>query len=485
MVALSRDLLILFSVLTTAVFLWRFIRDKSMANIDFKALGPSLKVLLALVIPVVGLLLSASAVGLTMATAAPYFAGAAVIVYILSRINVPPFLRGLALLGAAVAFTTLVPEESYKLATAGAIAGLLSWKGVDNLLSDEPSTMEDVLPPFLWLTAMYWTKTVDPSSWFGLHQNLVLAAFTVVVFMRWIQDPFLKEDKLYVKRICLALTGGLVLLILITKMLVAMSLAQIAVIGGAGFFLAYLLQAMDKACENDSAAVKCFKQLLFIGIFTLLATRLFYTPGLLVLAISTLIATRSGAAHIAGLYWGSYVLMQAFMFDYNSNMTGINIMHPYTSAALYAGLLIGVTGSLLLKQKMDNRSRALIFIAASLLAPAATNFFLHAEPTSSLMVATLIGSVLMAIFSPAFGGEAPDGEGAKGRENVMLIPASLISVGIITGELIEKGNSADSQQRMIALAVVAVVATIVLAIASYLPKGTAAKPAEEQPAEAA
>jgi hypothetical protein len=66
----------------------------------------------------------------------------------------------------------------------------------------------------------------------------------------------------------------------------------------------------------------------------------------------------------------------------------------------------------------------------------------------------------------------------------MLIPASLISVGILTGELIDKGNSADSQQRLIALAVLAVVATIILAIASYLPKGAAAKPADDQTAEA-
>ncbi len=463
MSALSRDLIVFFSVLTSAVFLWRFIRDKNLSMLSINRLGPGLKVLLAIIVPVCGLLYLSDSVGLQLSGAAPYFAGAAALACVLNQIGLPPFLRALVLLGGSVAFTCLVPADNYQLPLAAVMGGLVSWKAAENLLVEENSTLEDFLPSFLWLVGMYWTKTIDTGIWVAQHQNLLIGTFIVAIFMRWIQDPFLKEDKLYVKRLCLATIGGLLLLCIVTKLIVAMELAKICVIVGAGFFLTYLLQAMDKACENDSFAVKSFKQLLFIGIFTLLATRLFLTPGLLVLAVATLIATTSGAAAIAGMYWGSYVFLQTFIFKFNSNMTGINVMHPYTSAALYAGLLIAITACLLIRERMDNRARALLFIAASLIAPAATNFFLHSEPTASLLLAVLVGAVLIGIFSRAL-----SSADYQGYHNVMLVPAQMISVGLLTGGLIELGNNTDSQERLYALVGLAVVSTVVLAIASFL-----------------
>ncbi len=463
MVALSRELIVLFSVLTTAVFLWRFIRDKNMTAISFAKLVPSGKILLAVVVPVVAVLLSANAAGIDLMIAAPFFAGAAFLAFFLSQIGLPPFLRGLVLVGAAVTMSCFLPKESFALPAEAAITGLIAWKCLENLLLDDSSEVQDFLPPFLYLSGMYMLNVNDSVSMVAQHQNLVLASLIVAIFMRWIQDPFLKEDKLYVKRIALAVTGGLFLLVMVTKMIVALELAKYAAILGGGFFLTYLLQATDKACESDAPAHKCFKQLLFIGIFTLLASRLFFTPGMIVLAISTLIATKPGAARIAGLYWGGYVFLQCFIQQYNSNMTGINVLHPYTSAALYAGFLIAITATLLLRQKMDNRARAILFVSAGLIAPAATNYFLHAEPTASLLLAALIGTTMMAVFIPAF-----EAEQAKSRETLMLLPLQLISTSMIASELLSKGSESDTQQRVIALVVLSVVSTVLLGIASRL-----------------
>lgn len=472
MSVLKSELLVIFGILTTSVFLWRFVRDKNMAQLSGANLVPALKVLLAIVVPVAGLMWAGSMAGLELAVAAPYFAGAAALPCVLSAIGLPPFLRALLLLAASVAFTTFVPLDHYQVCLGAVVAGLISWKAAENLLvAPEKSTLEDFIAPFLWLVSIYWTKTVESDPWLGLHQNVILASFVAAIFMRWIQDPFLKVDKLYVKRVCLAVTGGLVLLILVTKVIAALELAKLCALAGGGYLLTYVLQALDKPKENESVALNSFKQLLFIGIFTLVATRLFYTPGLIVLAIATFIATTSGAAAIAGIYFGSYIFLQTFIYKFNSNMTGINVMHPYTSAALYAGLFIAITAALLLRERLDNRARALLFISASVMAPPAVSYFLHGEPSASLLLAVLIGTVIVGIFCRALANAD-----WKGYDNIMLAPAQMIAFGLLTGELIAIGNNADAQQRYSVLIGLGVAATAVLAIASFMSRQNGGEP---------
>lgn len=466
MATLTSELVILLSALIVIVFLWRFVRDKDAQNLTPAKLSSGGKVLAALVVPISLLFLGSGTIGVNLINALPYFLAGAIAPYILSQVGVPPFPRSLLILGGTVAFTLLVDGEAYKIPAAALIAGLLTWKVVENVLVEEWSTLEDVLPGFLWLVGMYWTRTADSSTWLPIHQKMIAAVFMVVIFLRWIQGPFLKEDKLFVKRICLALTGGLFLLILVTKLLAAMELTRHCVIVGAGFFLTYLLSHMDKSsCESGSLTLKSFKQLVFIGIFTLLAERLFGTIGLVLLAASTLIATGTGVAYIAGLYWGTRVFLQCFIFDYNSNMTGINVMHPYVSAALYGGLLIALTVSLMLKSSLNRSTKALLFVAAIVVAAPATNFFLHAEPTASLLNAALAGAVIVAVFGKAIYGAEP-----KLHENLMLVPGSLITFAILTGGLIELGNSVDSQGRMMASAGLAVLVGALVACANYLSK---------------
>ena len=62
--------------------------------------------------------------------------------------------------------------------------------------------------------------------------------------------------------------------------------------------------------------------------------------GLLVLAPTTMVALRPNVAIFAGLFWTVRVLLQAFVVQYNPNVTGINLMHSYTSAALYGDLCL-------------------------------------------------------------------------------------------------------------------------------------------------
>ncbi|MBX9695696.1 MAG: hypothetical protein K2Z81_25150, partial [Cyanobacteria bacterium] len=183
------------------------------------------------------------------------------------------------------------------------------------------------------------------------------------------------------------------------------------------------------------------------------------------LAATTLIATTSGAVCISAIFWGSRALLQAFIFDYNSNMTGINIMHTYTGAALYAGLLIAISLSLLLKNSQDKRSCALLFLAACVIAPTSANYFLHAEPTSSLLVSSLVGCVIIGIFAKALYGKEVDG-----NENIILAPALLSTIGVLTAEFLDLGDSAETEQKLIALAVLSVASSLIVACAAFLSK---------------
>src|SRR6185369_9754581 len=95
--------------------------------------------------------------------------------------------------------------------------------------------------------------------------------------------------------------------------------------------------------------VNALKQLIVIGIFTLLASRLFGTVGVLVMAATTLVAIRGGVAQIAALFWITKTFAHAFTEQFNPNVTGINLTHPYSAAGLYAGFLIVVFASVLFR----------------------------------------------------------------------------------------------------------------------------------------
>ncbi|MBZ0186939.1 MAG: hypothetical protein K8F91_11895 [Candidatus Obscuribacterales bacterium] len=463
MVFLSAELLILTFSLLTVVFLWRFVRDKQWQKLSKANLIGPLKLHLCFSGPALLGLLSLSALNVSVLYPAVAFAAAAIIPVILRHIGMAPFLRGLLLLAFALCFTILVPSEGYKLFWAALTAGLVLSKLIDTVALDEESTFEDMLPAFLWLVGAYWTKTTESGNWMALHQQIILGTIVVAVFIRWIQGPFLKEDKLYVKRLTLSTFGGLLLLIMVTKMFVAMEMKDLAAIAGVGFFLSYLLQAMDANCQSHSRVLTEVKQLLFVGIFTLLISRLFGMIGLMVLAASTLIVALPHAAWLAAIYWAGRVLLQSFTFDFNTNMTGINVMHAYTGAALYAGFFLALVLSLILVNVNNRKAACLLFVAMSLVGPAAANFFLHSEPTSSLMVAALTSCVLVAFLSRSI----HKGD-VLGHDALILVPPLLVCVGILTSELIAVGNVSDSQTRIVALALLAVLSLLVVWLAARI-----------------
>jgi hypothetical protein len=178
--------------------------------------------------------------------------------------------------------------------------------------------------------------------------------------------------------------------------------------------------------------------LIFIGFLTLVAMRLYGSFGLLAIAPCAMVAPVSSAALFPGIYCASRVLLQVYLQHFNLNVTGINLTHAYAGAAEYAGFLAGIALLALMKEQIDRRVLLAFTLAASVVTPVLSNFILHSEPTCSLFVSVIVSSFLLAVVGPSL----QNAYASRGVENIALVPALMISSGILTSGLLSIGNEA-------------------------------------------
>jgi hypothetical protein len=124
--------------------------------------------------------------------------------------------------------------------------------------------------------------------------------------------------------------------------------------------MAWLMPLMLIAIKKD-CATSAIKQILIIGIFTLLATRLFGNLGMAALGAGCMVGNFSQIPACAAIFFGARILEQVFAYANVSNVTGINLNHPYVSAALYLGLFSALGLMALLKDVSDRRIAAAAF----------------------------------------------------------------------------------------------------------------------------
>jgi hypothetical protein len=460
MATLSTNIMILFFATAAFVFSWFFVRGKQWSELSAKTLGPTLKAVVIILLPFLALFGLAQLGSLTVASSVLYFVPALVIPFVISRLNFLPFERSILLLAMCVGAALTLPAESQPNVVA-MIAGLLVWKISDNLLLPEQSTLEDLLPSLIWLVTVYWTSVGGATGDAGVHQSVVLGTLAVSMFLRWVQRPLLhKGDTVYLKRVVLSMTGGLAVLCVITKVIGATaSMPKLAAIAGAGFILAYILQSADDS--NEDAVVKGLKQLIYIGILTLIASRLFGMIGVLVLAGTMLVATKSGIAQMAGIFWAVKALIQAFVVQYNPNVTGVNLTHSYTSAALYAGFLAVVVFSLFVRDSKEKRMLLVVLMGGAVALPAGSNYFVHPEPTSAMLIAGSVAAILLCAMGTALYQRA-----VVAHENLILIPGVMAAGALMSHELLELGEGSTSHDRLIAVGALAVL-VIILGIVNH------------------
>jgi hypothetical protein len=438
--------LILFAVAALVAFAFPFFKDGTYKQLTFVPDMARLKSFAVVLLPFLALMAAAQSFKIEAGSTLRYFAGAAMLPFIFARLKLPPRLSGVLLLAAAVVLTRFDASSAGAPACFAVIAGLLIWKVAENLLLGAESSLEDVIPPVTWLVGLNWIRTAMTQAQYESREGLLLGALAVVLLLRIFQTPFLTNDKLYLKRIILAATGGLGLLIVINKLLslpLNNSLCPIAALFGAGIFVAYLFDGMQKDQPQVYGGSEAVTALVLVGILSVVASRIFGNFGLIMLAPAMLVGMRGGFAHSAAAFFAARGLMQVYILTDVQNVTGINLMHAYSSAALFAGFLVAVVLSVAVRDMTDRRWLTTIFLACGSIVPLMSNYFLHEEPTGSLLVSSLVAAMMLVTLGPPLYKQA-----VAGHENLLLLPASMTSFALLGSQLISMGTEGTAEDKI-------------------------------------
>ena len=477
MIKPPESVLIIFAIVSVLGFGLRFFKDGVYKQLTIKPLLSNFGLFALVFFPFLGLLFLAQHFGVSAGNTIPFFAGGALLSYLLSGLGLTSYLRGILLGGASVALTCMVQTDY--IALASALTGLLIAKFTENIGFDGESNLDDILPPLTWLSSIMWLSSIDSPTEFPKRAAVILGVMAVSIFMRFVQGPILfvgkpEDDKIMVKRVVLSITAGLGVLCIVVKLLNLMAYQNLAMLCGAAYFLCYLYKDLTGEERYSLPGQKALRLLVFVGVLTMIAMRFYGTFGLLALAATGLVAPLSTAALFPALYFASRALLQVYLQHFNLNVTGINLTHPYSGAAQYAGFLLGIAMLLLLKERVERKVLLALALSACIITPILSNFVLHAEPTCSLFVATVCSCFLLAVVGPAL-----QNTPSRGAENISIAPALMISSGIVTSGLLEIGNAATITVKTTVLSYGVVFVMIFAAIFWFIyqrKKGTIAPP---------
>lgn len=455
--------------LSVLVFVFDLVRSKFWESMDKDKLKRDVKPLGCVAAFLAVLTGLAAYLKLDMLSSAPYLFAGLVAVYVTGVIDPTKhrYMRATFLLATGAGLACMGGENFAQIATAY-LAGMLSWKVVSNVLNPLEARLDDVAPVFAFLAALAQQGSVA-----GRNADMITGAFCVATLLNLMQRPFMKDDKIWLKRSILVIAGGLGMLIVITKGVNAMSYSNMAVLMGAGFGAMYALDAIARMAKKEDVtpaerSIKFVKQVLIIGIFTLLATRLYGNVGLACIAACVLVGSFSQVPACAAIFFGSRLLEQAFADLAISNVTGINLQHTYVSAAQYLGffvisaLIVMTRDTRVLNRDLKVDACALALVAT--FGTALVNFFLHGEPTGSYLVALSAAGVTALILMQSLFAD-------KGEENrslsIILVPALASASAVLSSQLVRMGADAGMNERMTVLGVLAAV-TIMAMMANRL-----------------
>ncbi len=442
MIKIPDPVLILFAISSVLGFFLRFIKDGNYKQLTFKPIVERFGTFALVTVPFIGLLLVAQQFGVTAGSTLPYFAGAAVLSFVLGGLGIPSYLRGILLLAATVALTALGPAANMMITLSSTLCGLLATKLSENIGFTTDSNFDDILPPMIWLSSVVWLANVAGDTKPEIRAAVILGILSVSQLMRFVQGPFVRvgnaaDDRIFLKRVVLSISAGLGVLCVLVKMLNLVDLQYLALLCGAGYFVTYMYKDLQGEDRYSLTSQQSIRMLILIALLTLVATRFFGMFGLLALAPTALVAPLSSAALFPALFFTGRVLVQIFVQNFNQNVTGINLTHSWAGAAQFGGFVLAVVLMLLFKERMNRKVLLALTLGACIVTPVLSNFILHSEPTCSLFMAMLVAGSILTVVAPSLQNSRPNGS-----ENLMLLTPLMVSSGILTSGLLEAGNEA-------------------------------------------
>jgi len=352
---------------------------------------------------------------------------------------------------AATAFAgKSLPENSTLIISLG----LLLYKSIDLLFYRRKSQFEDVIPVMTWLSALIWFQSkffehaiADQGNLIA-QQNIVLLTIAITFALKPIIAIMSGPDRFFLKRLGICILGGVALFGLTNYILLKPVYALVSALYAGGLF-ASLLPSTEfrdgRIVERDS--VLFHRQLHFIiliGILALIGSRTFSMLSYLVLAPTAMVASAGGIGAAVAFFWTSRVLLQCFVVNYNSNVTGINLMHPYVSASMFAGFFVSLLFTIALMRPAKAWQDSLFFLALAASAPVVSTYFLHEEATSGFLSSLLTASVLLVCLAPLLNPAAEPNR----LDTLILLPAISLTTALFGNTLLTMGNETSTEDRV-------------------------------------
>ena len=103
---------------------------------------------------------------------------------------------------------------------------------------------------------------------------------------------------------------------------------------------------------------------------------------------------------------------------------------------------------LVLNDIKDKRILAAVMLGAGTILPMMANYYLHAEPASSLLVSAAVAGVICAILGPTLQKNAD----SVSYETLLVLPALMSSVAVTFSGLLEAGDGATNEFKTTVLA---------------------------------
>lgn len=443
------------------VFAFDLVKSKFWANCQCENLKRDLKPFIVLSLFFAVILVLSPILHLTMANQWLYLSLGLVLTYLSGSMSAEKnkSMPATFLLAAAALLTTLKPDNFFEVSCAF-LLGMTAWKVVFNMLHPKEARLDDIAPAFAYLAAMLLDANVGSNFSIGKQEDIITSSFIVGTLLNLMQRPFMFNDRILVKRVVLTLAGGLTMLVLLTKAANAADFSKLAALVGAGFGAMYALDAMGQACKGELGinVNKAMKQVLVIGIFTLLATRLFGNMGLAALSGCLLVGRFTQVPAFAGMFFASRALEQVFANGSIANVTGVNLQHSYVSAAQYLAFFLVLSLIMMMRDARNSKLDACLLMLAGTLGAASINYFLHGEATGSFLIslgvsATIAGLLLQPYFV----------EEENRLLSIILVPALAGVSSLFAKELVELGYNAAMNDRLTVLGVLAALAALVLA----------------------
>lgn len=382
--------------------------------------------------------------------------------FLLKRINWPAYAIQTLLLFWNVFSTSTLYHNLSSPVLCLSLLGLLIYRLLESFFFTTDDNLEDIFPSCVWLTSLCWASITGQSE--ANIQNIVLSCLSVSLIMKLLPANILANDKFFIKRIILSICAGLVLLVILNTVLLQPNAFLMSKLFMLGLLVSYLFQK-DFVDEQISDLIKAVTFLIVIGLCTLVATRLIGDIGTIILA--TACCTNVGKGMFASLFWSARLLIQGFVLGNVDNVTGINLMHPYCSAALYFGFLTILFIFIILRSSEKQWQTLAILLTIGLFAPPAILYLIHEEPGASFLIAANVVAISLISFANLIYKESNDKQ-----NNLILMPIMLSAASLICTPLIEIGNHSTVAGRLQIISYAIAILIVIYFIVSNVTKRT-------------